>query len=136
MKRKLKVYSVSYASGMFRKGGYSETDIYSTKKLKIGDFVVVEHIGYGIFIGQVVDSTFEDDSRVSDKEIRERIEYRYIQDIDLTDYMAEIKKAERKEELKSEMEEMFRAIDKEQKFEYYSTIDNDFKKLYDEYKNL
>lgn len=34
------------------------------------------------------------------------------------------------------MEEMFRAIDKEQKFEYYSTIDKDFKELYDEYKSL
>ena len=135
MKRKLKVYSVSYASGMFRDNGYQNTEIYSEKKLKIGDFIVVEHIGCGLFIGQVLED-YSEITDYTDKEIKEYIEYRYIQDIDLTDYIAEVKKAERKKELKAEMEARFKIIDKEQKFEYYSKIDKEFSELYDEYKSL
>lgn len=95
MKRKLKVYSVSYASGMFRDNSYQETEIYSEKKLKIGDFIVVEHTGYGLFIGQVLED-YSALTDYTDKEIKDNIEYRYIQTIDLTDYIAEIKKTERK----------------------------------------
>ena len=55
MKRKLKVYKIAYASGMFRCNNRQTSNIYSTKKLKDGDFIVVEHIDWGVFIGQVLE---------------------------------------------------------------------------------
>lgn len=137
MERKLKVYEVDYASGMFRYNNRQSTSIYSTKELKVGDFIIVEHIGYGVFIGQVVmDVSKIDYEDCSDNEIKEELEYRYIQHVDLSEYFNEIERQERKEKLKAEMEERFKAIDKEQKFKYYAELDSDFKAMYEEYKNL
>ena len=34
------------------------------------------------------------------------------------------------------MKEEFKRIDEKKKFEYYATLDEDFKKIYDEYKKL
>lgn len=139
MERKLKVYNVRYASGMFRGIAYGKQEqyIYSEKELKKDDFIVVEHIDCGVFIGQVLenvsDTDFED---YTDDDIKKEVEYRYVQDIDLSNYLAGIEKAKRKEELKTEMEERFKAIDKEQKFKYYAELDSDFKAMYEEYKNL
>ena len=72
----------------------------------------------------------------ADDEIKEEIEYRYIQPINLVDYFSEIDKKKRKEELKQKMEEKFKEIDKEQKYAYYSELNDEFKELYSEYKSL
>lgn len=134
MKRKLKVYSIEYASSMFRCNTPQITRIYSDKKLKEGQNIVVEHINYGIFIGTIIeDQTKEWEN---DEEVKNWIDYRYVQDIDLSNYLAKIEREKKKEELKKAMEERFKTIDKEQKFAYYATLDEDFKQLYDEYKNL
>lgn len=137
MEKKLKVYEVGYVSAMFRCENYQTTNIYSDKELKKGDFIIVEHIDCGLFIGKVLmdnsDCDFED---CSDSEIKEAIRYKYVQDIDLSNYFAEKEKQKRKEELKAEMEKKFAEIDKEQKYQYYADLDYSFRAIYEEYKNL
>ena len=137
MKRKLKVYEIAYASSMFRCNNRQITTIYSTKKLKDGDFIVVEHIDCGVFIGQVLEdvskTNYED---YTDDEIKTVIEYRYVQDIDLSNFIAEKEKEKRKEELKQKMQERFKVIDEEKKYQYYAKLDDEMKAMYEEYKQL
>lgn len=137
MKRKLKVYEIAYASGMFRCNNRQTTNIYSTKKLKDGDFIVVEHIDCGVFIGQVLEDVSKTDYEdYTDDEIKTVIEYRYIQNIDLSDYNKEIENKKRKEELKQKMQERFKVIDEEKKYQYYAQLDDEMKAMYEEYKQL
>ena len=51
-------------------------------------------------------------------------------------YIDAVDKEKRKEELIAQMEEKFKKIDKERKFEYYATLDDGFRELYKEYKEL
>ena len=64
------------------------------------------------------------------------IEYKYLKNIDLSDWIKDIERKERLKELSLEMEEKFAEIDKRNKFEYYAQIDDDFKELYLEYTQL
>lgn len=139
MEKKLKIYEVEYSSGLFRKQGRSNQTIYSDKELKIGDFIIVEHVDCGIFIAQVV----EDDTdnyyyctEADNNDVRDAIDYKYIQHVDLTNYLSKIEKEKRKEELKEKMKEEFKKIDEKKKYEYYASMDDDFKKLYEEFKQL
>lgn len=137
MERKLRVYVVRYASGLFRNNNRQEQNIYSEKELKKDDFIVVEHVDCGVFIGQVLedisDTDYED---YTDDEIKRETEYRYVQHIDLSNYIAGIENAKRKEELKKQMDKKFAEIDKEKKYQYYAELDFDFRAMYEEYKNL
>ena len=51
-------------------------------------------------------------------------------------YIDVVDKEKRKEELITKMEAKFKEIDKERKFEYYATLDDDFRELYNEYREL
>ena len=51
------VYEVEYASGILRSNGRNNQLIVSNKELNDGDFIVVEHINCGIFIGRVKGTT-------------------------------------------------------------------------------
>lgn len=124
------LYEVVYASGLLKGTSRQNVYIVSNKKLKEEQFVVVEHINCGVFIGKVIAN------RSDEKYNLDYIEYRYIKDIDLSDWVADIKRKERLEELSLEMEEKFAEIDKRKKFEYYAQIDDDFKELYLEYTQL
>ena len=64
------------------------------------------------------------------------IEYKYLKNIDLSDWIKDIERKERLKEWSLEMEEKFAEIDKRIKFEYYAQIDDDFKELYLEYTQL
>ena len=134
METKLRVYEVEYASGMYRYNNRQTTEIYAEYELCIGDFVVVEHIDCGVFIGKVIEDIT--DEFECDEEILDEFDYRYIQHIDLSKYFERVKKEEKKKELEEKMKEEFKRIDEKKKFEYYATLDDDFKKLYDEYKKL
>ena len=137
MEKKLKMYTIRYASGLLRTDNYrQEQNIYSSKELQEGDFVVVEHIGCGVFIGIVVDDVNDAYENWTDKEIMEDIQYRYLQPIDLSSYMDGIERAKRKKELKAQMTERFKQIDEEQKFKYYAGVDDELKVMYDEYMEL
>lgn len=138
MEKKIKVYDVEYVSRMCLDKIKQTTTIYSESVLKEGDFIIVEHINYGLFIGRVVAS--EDVQEAydfwEDADIKEDIDYRFIQHIDLSNYLKQIEKEKRKKELEQKMKEEFKRIDEQKKFEYYATLDSDFKKIYDEYKEL
>ena len=138
-KEKSYVYEIEYASGLLRGTcGRENRFIVSNKELNDGDFIVVEHIDCGIFIGRVIGITIgETDSDLLQKNLDAEIfEYRYIQDIDVSNWWADIERKRRMEELKDEMESKFAEIDKKKKFEYYAQIDDDFRELYLEYEDL
>lgn len=125
------VYEIEYASGLLRTFGRENQLIVSHKELNDGDFIVIEHIDCGIFIGRVIGK--------ADNDLLQRsfnLEYRYIQDIDVSNWWADIERKRRREELKNEMESKFAEIDKKKKFEYYAQIDDDFRELYLEYVDL
>lgn len=132
------VYEIEYASGILRSNGRNNQLIVSNKELNDGDFIVVEHINCGIFIGRVKGTTLgKTDSDLLQRSFDvENFEYRYIQDIDVSNWWSDIERKRRMEELKNEMESKFAEIDKKKKFEYYAQIDDDFRKLYLEYENL
>lgn len=138
-KEKSYVYEIEYASDLLRGTcGRGNRFIVSNKELNDGDFIVVEHIDCGIFIGRVVGITLgETDSDLLQENFDAEIfEYRYIQDIDVSNWWADIERKRRMEELKDEMESKFAEIDKKKKFEYYAQIDDDFRELYLEYEDL
>ena len=133
----LKLYKIEYANGVLMKSRKSSTQyVYSDKELKNGDFIVVEHKGYGLFLGKIIEDVTNDLCLESDEEVITEFEYRYVQHIDLTDYFAAIEKAKRKAELKTKMINQFRKIDEEKKYQYYAELDEEFKKIYEEYKNI
>lgn len=141
MKRKKEakyVYEIEYASGILRDNGRQNQLIVSEKELNDGDFIVVEHIDCGIFIGRVKGTTLgKTDSDLLQKSFDiEDCEYRYIQDINVSKWWSDIKRKEKIEELRVEMERKFSEIDKKKKFEYYAEIDEDFRELYLEYEEL
>lgn len=129
----LYAYEVEYASGLLRNNGRNDTDVVSNKQLKTGQFVIVEHKDCGVFIGRV---TEELDIEFDDLKKYENYEYRYLKDINLDDWVAEVDRKKRMEELRRKMESKFAEIDKQKKFEYYAQIDDDFRDLYLEYSDL
>lgn len=131
----LKVYVVTYGSNVLGKREDREISIYSDKKLKENEFIVVEHIDYGVFIGKVVEE-LEDNWYEDDEDIKKKISYRFVKKIDLSDWLKEKENEKRKAELKQQMQERFAIIDEERKYQYYANLDEEMKKLYDEYKNL
>lgn len=100
----------------------------SAIELKVGDCVVVEKKGRGIFLGRIVDID----------DIDYETDYIYVGKAGetVTAYIDALEKEKRKEELRAEMEAKFKEIDKERKFEYYATLDASFGELYKEYKGL
>ena len=124
-------YVVEYASGILRNNNRNDVGIYSTKKLNEGQFIIVEHIDCGVFIGRVTKDITNDDNYYTPDG-----EYRYLKDINLDDWISDIERRERMEELRAEMERRFAEIDKKKKFEYYAEIDDDFRDLYLEYEDL
>lgn len=133
------VYEIEYASGLLR-GTYGRENqlIISNKELNDGDFIVVEHINCGIFIGRVKGTALgKTDSDLLQRIFNvEDLEYRYIQDIDVSNWWSNIERKKRIEELRNEMESKFAEINKQKKFEYYAQIDDDFRELYLEYEDL
>lgn len=135
----LKFYVISYASDMLNSSSNKrEKVIFSKDKLEINEFIVVECKGNGVFIGRVLEDVtdFVKEDRGDFEDPYDITQYRYIQKIDLSNWIDEIEKKKRKEKLEQEMKEKFKKIDEKKKYEYYASIDDDFKKTYDEYKEL
>lgn len=100
----------------------------SAIELKVGDCIVIEKEGRGIFLGRVIniyDCECNSDYMLVGKagEV-------------VTAYIDALEKEKRREELMVQMEAKFKEIDKERKFEYYATLDENFRELYKEYKGL
>lgn len=122
------LYMVKYASGiLLNKNGQCQL-VSSTKKLKVGQFIIVEHIGCGIFIGRV--SEFKGLDENND------CEYVFLKHVDVSDWARKVDNQKRKKELEAEMESMFKSLDKKKKYEYYAEIDDTFRDLLLEYNQL
>lgn len=125
----MKMYEFEYLSEVALKGSNRRTNCFTSAiEYKIGDCVVIEKIGRGIFLGRVTevcDVGYETDYKCLGKAGEA-----------VTAYIDALDKAKRKEELRVQMEAKFKEIDKERKFEYYATLDESFGELYKEYKGL
>ena len=100
-KEKSYVYEIEYASDLLRGTcGRGNRLIVSNKELNDGDFIVVEHINCGIFIGRVKGTTLgKTDSDLIQRSFDvEDLEYRYVQDIDVSNWWADIERKRRMEE--------------------------------------
>ena len=93
---------------------------------EVGDTVVIEKEGRGIFLGRVIGKSLTDEVNG----------YRIVQKIDVSAYFDAIEKEKRREELRAEMEAKFEEIDKEKKYAYYATLDKEFGALYKEYMKI
>lgn len=123
-------YKIKYACALWNDRDDRVNYMVSSKQLKEGDFVIVERAGQGVFIGQVVEEVN------FDRRYGFESEYFFVQELDLTDYIDNVKKAKRKLELRKQMQERFKLIDEERKYEYYADFDDELKTMYEEYKDL
>ena len=123
-------YEIEYASGILRDNCRQNQVISSDERLQIDNFVIVEHMDCGVFIAKITKDVSDGDNYFKNTE------YKYLKDIDLSDWVEKNRKKERMEQLKEEMERKFQEIDKKKKFKYYAQIDDDFRELYLEYESL
>lgn len=93
---------------------------------EIGDTVVIEKEGRGIFLGRVIGKALSKDVEG----------YNIVMKVDVAAYFEAIEKEKKRQELMGLMEEKFREIDKIKKYEYYATLDKEFGRLYEEFKNI
>ena len=93
---------------------------------EIGDTVVIEKEGRGIFLGRVIGKALSKDVEG----------YNIVMKVDVSAYFDAIEREKKREELMGLMEEKFREIDKLKKYEYYATLDKEFGRLYEEFKNI
>lgn len=126
----MKQYEFEYLSEVKLKGDSRTNEFCATVELNIGESIVVEKKGRGIFLGRIINKVSVDKYTETG--------YAYIGSAGdaVAAYIDTIEKAKRKEELGKQMEAKFKEIDKERKFEYYATLDEDFKALYEAYKGL
>ena len=93
---------------------------------EIGDTVVIEKEGRGIFLGRILGKALSKDVEG----------YNIVMKVDVAAYFEAIEKEKKRKELMGLMEEKFKEIDKMKKYEYYATLDKEFGRLYEEFKNI
>lgn len=96
------------------------------EEYEIGDTVVIEKEGRGIFLGRVIGKALSKDVEG----------YNIVMKVDVAAYFEAIEREKKRKELMGLMEEKFREIDKLKKYEYYATLDKEFGRLYEEFKNI
>ena len=123
-----KIYEVEYSSQSLS-GSHKYVHIKDSGNYDKGDYVIVYKEDTGIFIGCIND--IENDGSYNTS-------YHIIRNISDTIVIVkeDIEKFKRTKELAKKMEEQFAIIDKEKKFEYYASLDENFANIYNEYKNL
>ena len=123
-----RTYEFEYLSEVKLRDRRSTNCFMSAIDLKVGDCVVIERENRGIFLGRIIGAY----------DCECNTDYMYVGKSGevVSAYVDAIEKEKRKEELIAEMEAKFKKIDKERKFEYYATLDDDFRELYKEYKEL
>lgn len=136
--KKFYVYEVNYASGLLRRNARESQHVVSKKKLKIGSFIVVEHIDCGVFIGKVKENVTDSYNYKSSSydEVVKFLGYVYLQDINLDTWISKIEREKLKAELEEKMQEKFAEVDKIIKYQYYAQFDNEFNELYEKYKEI
>ena len=93
---------------------------------EIGDTVVIEKEGRGIFLGRIIGKALSKDVEG----------YNIVMKVDVAAYFEAIEREKRRAEIANELEERIANLDKLKKYEYYATLDKEFGKLYEEFKNI
>ena len=118
-------YTFEYLSeALLRSPRMGEAKTY--EEYEIGDTVVIEKEGRGIFLGRVIGKALSKDVEG----------YNIVMKVDVAAYFEAIEKEKKRKELMGLMEEKFKEIDKMKKYEYYATLDKEFGRLYEEFKNI
>lgn len=123
--KKYNYYAFEYLSeALIKNPRVGEARTYD--EYEIGETVVIEKEGRGIFLGRIIGMALSEDVEG----------YNIVQKVDVSAYFDAIEREKKREELMGLMEEKFREIDKLKKYEYYATLDKEFGRLYEEFKNL
>ena len=118
-------YAFEYLSeALLRSPRMGEAKTY--EEYKIGDTVVIEKEGRGIFLGRVIGKALSKDVEG----------YNIVMKVDVAAYFEAIEREKRRAEIANELEERIANLDKLKKYEYYATLDKEFGRLYEEFKNI
>ena len=123
-----RTYEFEYLSEVKLRDRRSTNCFMSAIDLKVGDCVVIERENRGIFLGRII-GAYDCECNTDYILVGKSGEV-------VSAYVDAVDKEKRKEELMAQMEAKFEEIDKERKFEYYATLDDGFRELYKEYKEL
>ena len=121
-------YEFEYLSEVKLRDRRSTNCFMSAIDLKVGDCVVIERENRGIFLGRII-GAYDCECNTDYILVGKSGEV-------VSAYIDAVDKEKRKEELIAQMEAKFKKIDKERKFEYYATLDDGFRELYKEYREL
>lgn len=123
-----RTYEFEYLSEVKLRDRRSTNCFMSAIDLKVGDCVVIERENRGIFLGRII-GAYDCECNTDYILVGKSGEV-------VSAYINAVDKEKRKEDLITKMEAKFEEIDKERKFEYYATLDDGFRELYKEYKEL
>ena len=123
-----RTYEFEYLSEVKLKDRRSTNCFMSAIDLKVGDCVVIERENRGIFLGRII-GAYDCECNTDYILVGKSGEV-------VSAYIDAVDKEKRKEELITQMEAKFEEINRERKFEFCATLDNSFRELYKEYKEL
>ena len=123
-----RTYEFEYLSEVKLRDRRSTNCFMSAIDLKVGDCVVIERENRGIFLGRVI-GVYDCECNTDYILVGKSGEV-------VSAYIDAVDKEKRKKELMAQMEAKFKEIDKERKFEYYATLNDSFRELYNEYREL
>ena len=123
-----RTYEFEYLSEVKLRDRRSTNCFMSAIDLKVGDCVVIERENRGVFLGRII-GAYDCECNTDYILVGKSGEV-------VSAYIDAVDKEKRKEELMAQMEAKFKEIDKERKFEYYATLDDSFRELYKEYREL
>ena len=118
-------YCFEYLSeGLLKNPRIGEAKTYD--EYESGDTVVIEKEGRGIFLGRIIGKALTQDCEG----------YNIVMDVDVSAYFEAIEREKKRAEIANELEERIANLDKLKKYEYYATLDKEFGRLYEEFKNI
>ena len=123
-----RTYEFEYLSEVKLRDRRSTNCFMSAIDLKVGDCVVIERENRGIFLGRII-GAYDCECNTDYILVGKSGEV-------VSAYIDAVDKEKRRTEIANELEERIANLDKERKFEYYATLDNSFRELYKEYKEL
>ena len=123
-----RTYEFEYLSEVKLRDRRSTNCFMSAIDLKVGDCVVIERENRGVFLGRII-GAYDCECNTDYILVGKSGEV-------VSAYIDAVDTEKRKEELITKMEAKFKEINKERKFEYYATLDDSFRELYKEYREL
>ena len=123
-----RTYEFEYLSEVKLRDRRSTNCFMSAIDLKVGDCVVIERENRGIFLGRII-GAYDCECNTDYILVGKSGEV-------VSAYIDAVDKEKRKKELMAQMEAKFEEINKERKFEYYATLDDSYRELYKEYREL